>query len=209
MSFNRDTLAKLRRSTLFELVFTIVVAVGLALSVQALALKPYRIPSASMEPTLKIGERVLVNRVSHRLGSAPKVGDIIVFMPPVGAASGICGIHGEGEGSLTPCSRTIPRRASPPYVKRVVAVAGDTIAIRNGHAVRNGKLAHEPFIAPCGAGSECEFPHPIRVPPNSVYVLGDNRGNSEDSRFWGPVPLSAVIGKAFVAYWPPNRVGGL
>ena len=82
----------MRRSALFELVFAVAVALALALSVQAYAVKPYRIPSGSMEPTLHVGDRVLVNRFSHRIGATPKVGQIVVFHPPSGAdASGRCG----------------------------------------------------------------------------------------------------------------------
>jgi signal peptidase I len=200
---------RLRRHTVFELAFTVFIALALALSIQAYAVKPFRIPSSSMEPTLKVGERVLVNRLSHRLGSTPKVGDIVVFMPPAGAGSEVCGASEEGAGTQTPCGRSVARRTSPPFIKRVVAVAGDTIAIRNGHSVRNGRIEREPFIAPCGDGPDCNFPNAITVPPDSVYVLGDNRGDSDDSRFWGPVPLSAVIGKAFARYWPPDRAGSL
>jgi signal peptidase I len=200
---------RVRRHKLLELALTVVLALGLALAVQAYAVKPFRIPSGSMEPTLQIGERVLVNRVPQRLGFRPKIGDIVVFMPPVSADSEVCGAQDEGAGTHTPCGRTVSKRTSPPYIKRVVAVAGDMIAIRDGHAVRNGKVAKEPFIAPCGDGPECNFPKPITVPPRSVYVLGDNRGNSDDSRFWGPVPVSALIGKAFARYWPPGRVDGL
>jgi signal peptidase I len=202
-------LQRMRKNRLFELVFTIAVALGLALTVQAYAVKPFRIPSGSMEPTLKVGERVLVNRASHRLGASPKVGDIIVFMPPAGAGQEICGVGSEGQGSQTPCGASVARRTSPPFIKRVVGVAGDTIAIQDGHVIRNGKLAREPFTAPCGGGPDCNFPNAIRVPPGSVYVMGDNRGNSDDSRFWGPVPVSAVIGEAFASYWPPDRVGTL
>jgi signal peptidase I len=202
-------LQTLRRNRLFDLVFTVATALGLALCVQAYAVKPFKIPSPSMEPTLRVGERVLVNRFSHRLGGTPKVGDIIVFKPPADADEQFCAARGEGAGTQTPCGRTVAQRTTPPFIKRVVAVAGDTIAIRNGHAIRNGKRADEPFAAPCGAGSGCNFPHAVRVPAGMVYVLGDNRGNSDDSRYWGPVPVSAVIGTAFASYWPLSRVGSL
>jgi signal peptidase I len=91
----------------------------------------------------------------------------------------------------------------------VVAVGGDTIAIRNGHVIRNGKLASEPFTLPCGGVSGCDFPQPIRVPRGDIFLMGDNRGESDDSRYWGPLPVSRVIGAAFVSYWPPSQVGGL
>jgi signal peptidase I len=103
----------------------------------------------------------------------------------------------------------VSRRGPEAFIKRVVAVGGDTIAIRGGHAIRNGVRAREPFTAPCGGGSGCDFPNAVRVPRGSVFVMGDNRGDSDDSRFWGPVPVSAVIGKAFATYWPLQRLGGL
>ena len=200
---------RLRHNRLFELVFTVALALGLALCVQAYAVKPYRIPSPSMEPTLRVGQRVLVNRFSHRLGSSPGVGDIVVFHPPVGADDEACGARGQGEGTQTPCSLAQSKHASETFIQRVVAVGGDTIAIQNGHAVRNGAVAKEPFAAPCHAGDPCDFPTSIVVPGGTVFVMGDNRGDSDDSRFWGPVPVSWVIGTAFATYWPPDRIGTL
>jgi signal peptidase I len=200
-------LRQMRRNSLFELAFSLVIAVGLALTVQAYAVKPYRVPSGSMEPTLTIGQRVLVNRLSHRLGSSPARGDIIVFMPPASADSQTCANPHEGAGHNAPCGESVAKRSTPPFIKRVVAVGGDSLAIRNGHVVLNGVLQKEPFTAPCGGGPDCNFPVPIRIPKGYVYVMGDNRGDSDDSRFWGPVPVSAVIGAAFATYWPPDRIG--
>ena len=202
-------LQRARRSSLFELVFTIVIAVGLALSVQAYAIKPFRIPSGSMEPTLDPGQRVLVNRISHRLGAQPKVGDVVVFRPPAGADAMTCGDPRAGAGTLRPCDRPGPGQNNEIFIKRVVAVGGDTIAIRDGHAIRNGRAASEPFTRPCGGASGCSFPQSIRVPAGYVFLMGDNRGASDDSRYWGPVPVSHVIGEAFATYWPPSRLGAL
>jgi signal peptidase I len=198
-----------RRSKAFELALTLTVAFALALSVQAYAVKPYRIPSGSMEPTLQIGDRVLVNRFSHRLGSAPKVGDIVVFHPPSGAESGSprCGRPDQGSGSPSPCSRPTTGVSSQTFIKRVVGVGGDRIAIRRGHVIRNGQLAREPFIAACGSGWECNLPREITVPSDAVFLMGDNRGMSLDSRFWGPVPVTRVIGQAVAVYWPPRDLG--
>jgi signal peptidase I len=75
--------------------------------------------------------------------------------------------------------------------------------------IRNGRLQREPFAASCQPGSGCDFPRAVTVPPGDVYLMGDNRGNSDDSRYWGPVPRSWVIGEAFASYWPPGRLGGL
>jgi signal peptidase I len=204
----REILQRLRRNRWFEMAFTIVVALGLALSVQAYAVKPYRIPSGSMEPTLDVGQRVLVDRFTHRLGSSPHVGDVVVFHPPAGADNEVCGKHGTGAGTQTPCAASVGRPDSQTFIKRVVAVGGDSLAIVQGHVVRNGQRAAEPFTAPCG-GPSCNFPRTIRIPRGSVFVMGDNRGDSDDSRYWGPVPVSWVIGRAFATYWPPDRLGGL
>lgn len=204
-------LSQLRRSSLFELAFIVATALFLALAVQAYAVKPYRIPSRSMEPTLKVGDRVIVDRASHRLGARPQVGDIVVFHPPAGADGNgpACGAPATGAGSSSLCARPTSAASDQTFIKRVVAVGGDTIALRDGHAIRNGNRAAEPFAAPCGGADGCDFPRAIEVPAGSLFLLGDNRGASLDSRFWGPVPVSWVIGEAVAGYWPPRRIGGL
>jgi signal peptidase I len=203
----RGLIRRLRSNSLVELVVLVAVALFLALAVQAYAIKPYRIPSGSMEPTLAIGQRVIVDRLTHRLGETPGVGDIVVFNPPAGADDEQCGAAGQGEGTASPCSRPVAHKSGETFIKRVVAVGGDRISIRDGHVTRNGKLAHEPFAADCGGGADCNFPNAITVPKGYVFLMGDNRGESDDSRFWGPVPVSWVIGRAVVTYWPPNRIG--
>src|SRR3954454_9226153 len=205
----RTLIRRVRSNSIVELVVLVAIALFLALTVQAYAVKPYRIPSGSMEPTLHIGQRVIVDRITHRLGSSPSVGDIVVFNPPSGADEEQCGAPAQGEGTPVPCGRPVSERSSETFIKRVVAVGGDTLAIRNGPAIRNGKRASEPFIASCGGGADCNFPQTITVPKGYVFLMGDNRGESDDSRFWGPVPVSWVIGRALVTYWPPNRVGTL
>jgi signal peptidase I len=196
-----------------ELVVIIAVALFFALTIQAFAVKPYRIPSGSMLPTLKIGQRILVDRASHNLGYDPKVGDITVFTPPRGAETGQCGHVGEGPfyngGPATrhSCSEPTAERADTTFVKRVVGLPGDTIAVVAGKVVRNGKTANEPFASSCGGG-ECNL-SPVKVPAGEYFLMGDNRGNSDDSRFWGPVPRAWIIGKAVATYWPPGSIGGV
>jgi signal peptidase I len=199
---------------LVELVVIVAVALGLALGIQAFLIKPYRIPSESMLPTLKVGQRVLVNRIGNNF-SDPHIGEILVFHPPGPAnnegngfgASGQCGVD---FGGGRPCPHESPREATDVnFIKRVVAGPGDTIAIRDGHVILNGKLQKESFIAPCHPGDECNFPTPIKVPPGHWFMMGDNRGQSDDSRFWGPIPKKWVIGGAFATYWPPSRIGFL
>jgi signal peptidase I len=205
-----DTVSRLRRNSLVEVLLTIVIGIAAALAIEAVAVKPYRIPSGSMEPTLKIGQRVLVSRIGHHLGGDPKVGDIVVFDPPFGAAAMLCRDAGHsGAGTRRPCARAGTGKHPQVFIKRVVAVGGDTLAVRNGHVVRNGKLQSEPFISPCSGGSGCNFPDAIRIPKGDVFVMGDNRGSSDDSRFWGPVPVDRIIGRAFATYWPPSRIGGV
>jgi signal peptidase I len=196
------------RRGLLELVLTVAVAVGLAFCVQAYAVKPYRIPSPSMEPTLKVGDRVLVNRFSHRLGASPQVGQVIVFNPPSGADDrpARCGVPVPDQA---PCPVPTARPSSQTFIKRVVGLGGDRIAVRAGHVVRNGVRETDPYIAPCSDGQGCDLPRPVTVPAGYVFLMGDNRGNSDDSRFWGPVPLAWVIGQAVSIYWPLGRVDTL
>ena len=182
----------------------VAVALGLALAIQAFLVKPYRIPSESMVPTLTIGQRVLVNRLGERF-SQPEVGDVVVFHPPAGAESdNQCG---EQPKDGEPCGKPTRTHADVNYIKRVVAGPGDRIAIDNGRVIRNGKPTREPFARPCGGGEECDYPTEITIPAGHYFMMGDNRGASEDSRFWGPVPEKWVIGGAFATYWPPRRIG--
>ena len=189
--------------SILELVFIVGVALALALGIQAFLVKPYRIPSGSMLPTLQEGQRVLVNRIGHSF-MKPEVGDVVVFHPPVGAAQGDCAVD-PPQGSV--CTKANAEESEENFIKRVVAGPGDTIRIVEGRVIRNGKPAKEPFITPCGSGSLCEYPTPFKVPADHYFMMGDNRGASEDSRFWGPVPDEWIIGGAFATYWPIDRIG--
>ena len=191
--------------SLLELVLTVAIAVALALLIQAFIVKPYRIPSGSMEPTLHIGQRVLTNRLSTH----PSVGDIVVFHPPRGAdlGNGVCGDPVAGGGHPEACNLPTQQESSQTFIKRVVGGPGDRISIVNGHVVRNGTAEKDGYIAPCQDGSDCNFPKTIVIPPGDYFMMGDNRGFSDDSRFWGPVPGKWIIGVAFFTYWPPDRIG--
>ena len=193
--------------SLLELVVTVAVAIGLALLIQAFLVKPYRIPSPSMEPTLAIGQRVLTDR----LNTTPSLGDVVVFHPPHGAdpLTPVCGSPTGGDGHAAPCDTPTSSESTQTFIKRVVGMPGDRILIRNGHVIRNGKRESDPYIIPCGADSSCNFPQTITIPPGHYFMMGDNRGQSDDSRFWGPVPDQWIIGVAFFTYWPPNRIGTL
>ena len=195
--------------SLLELAVLVVVALGCAYLVQAFLVKPYRIPSASMEPTLPVGERILVDRIGLHL-SAPKVGDIMVFHPPVdeescaGTGQGPAGTH---SGAQRACDTVGAREAGVTFVKRVVGLPGDHLQIHDGHVIRNGRRETDPYAVACTDDAVCDFPGTIVVPKGDYYMMGDNRPDSEDSRFWGPVPRSWLIGYVFFSYWPLSRFG--
>ena len=188
-------------------VLLVVLSIGLPVAgayiVQAVFVKPYRVPSEAMVPTLKIGDRFLMSRLSAN----PHVGDIVVLNPPAGAEDASeCGVpQVEGRACPTPTRD----RAGVSFIKRIVAGPGDRLAIVDGHVILNGKRRPEPFIAPCGGGDECNFPEPITIPPDHWFMMGDNRGASDDSRYWGPVPGDWILGRAIVRYWPAGRAGTL
>jgi signal peptidase I len=193
-----------RGNSFVETLLIVAVALGLALGIQAFLVKPYRIPSESMVPTLVIGQRVLVNRIGNNFGD-PAIGDVTVFHPPAGAENGKeCGARRMPD---QPCPRPTPEKADVNFIKRIVAGPGDTITIQDGHVVRNGKRQSEPFTQPCGGGEGCTLSRAITIPKDHYFMMGDNRGASDDSRFWGPVPRDWIIGNAFATYWPPKRIG--
>ena len=196
--------------TVAELVLIVAIALGLALAIQAFVVKPYEIPSASMEPTLHIGQRILVDRIGDDI-SGPKLGQVWVFHPPVSetCADGSEGLTSSGRNDPEACDVVGNRESGQTYVKRVVGLPGDRLSIRNGHVYRNGVRERDSYTIPCHGGGECWFPKTFTVPRGDYYMMGDNRPDSLDSRFWGPVPRSWMIGSAFFTYWPPDRVGTL
>jgi len=163
-----------------EVVVIVAAAFVLALLVQQFVVKPFAIPSPSMEPTLVQGDRVLVNRLVYHFRS-PRRGDIIVFHPP-------------------------GRPGSDPFIKRVVGVGGDTIAVHDGLLYVNGVPRDEPFIKEHPIVGE--FPETV-IAQGYVWAMGDNRNNSGDSRVLGPVSEKAIMGEAFGVYWPLGRIRGL
>jgi len=201
--------------SIVELLIIIAVALGLALGIQAFIVKPYRIPSGSMEPTLDVGQRVLVNRLGMHF-SEPHVGEVAVFHPPEGAEQQECGptphvVATDGAA----CAVPLPKKSSENFIKRIVAGPGDEMYVKEGHVYRRAHgtstfvREKDGYIRECGASTECNFPVHIKIPPGHWFMMGDNRGESDDSRFWGPVPTSWIIGGAFATYWPPDRIGSL
>jgi len=151
----------------------------------------YRVPSGSMEPGLSIGAHVLVKPIT----STPSVADIVVFHPPRDAEQEVCGPtpHVIKLGGAA-CAEPEPEPSVVKFIKRIVGAPGDTISIVEGHVIRNGIREQDSYIRACGSSPECNFPTPIKIPPDEWFMLGDNRGESDDSRFWGPVPTSWIIG---------------
>jgi signal peptidase I len=164
-------------------------AVLLAVLLRLFVVQTYFIPSVSMYPTLKIGDRIVVNQLSYRLHAVHQ-GDIVVFARP---SSENCG------GPQV-----------PDLVKRVIGLPGQTISLLHGHVVIDGKRldeswlpASEQGVTEAGpSGTAYDLLHPYRVPAHDYFVMGDNRVNSCDSRWWGPISRSLIVGKVDLRVWP-------
>ena len=174
---------------------TIVGAIAIVLAIKAWVVNPYRIPSSSMEPTLhcarpgsgceaRFSDRVLANRFIYHFRS-PERGDIIVFKTPPSAEQK-CGAGGT-------------------FVKRLVALPGETWEQRDGAVYINGKRLVEPYVTP-DRRDQSTFPA-RKIPEGRYFFMGDNRSQSCDSREWGAVPRKNIIGEVFFVYWPPLRIG--
>jgi signal peptidase I len=194
------------KSSIVELFIIVPIALLLALAIQAFLVKPFRIPSESMVPTLEVSQRVLVDRVTFRF-SDPHRGDVVVFKAPKGAEENRCGVEPPPNGS--PCPEPTDEQSDENFIKRVVAVPGDRLKVVQGRVYINGKRQDEPFVNEdtdfnCDI---CNLPNEITIPPDHFFMMGDNRGESADSREWGPVPEDWIVGNAFFTYWPPDKVG--
>jgi signal peptidase I len=192
-------------AVLRETVTLVVLAVLLAVVFKTLLVQAFFIPSGSMEPTLDISDRVLVEKVSYRLGEV-EPGDIVVFvhnepgLPSSEPSNPVAGFFtglGQAIGLTPPSERD--------FIKRVVGVPGDTLNCQGGKLFRNGKAVSEPYLAE-GTTTECSR---VRVPAGKLYVMGDNRNNSQDSRVFGAIDDDVVVGRAFVRIWPFGRTGWL
>jgi signal peptidase I len=149
-----------------------------AFLVKTFLIQAFYIPSGSMLPTLEIQDRVLVNKLSYDLHPVHR-GDIIVFKSP-----------DQTPGQVKD------------LIKRVIGIPGDTVEAHDGKLFVNGVAQNEPFLGPGVTTGPLE---PQKIPPGHYWVMGDNRGNSKDSRFFGAIPKSLIIGRAFVRVWPIGR----
>jgi signal peptidase I len=188
-----------------ELPFLLIIAVVLALMVKSLVLQAFFIPSKSMEATLLVGDRVLVNRLAYRVGE-PAHGQVVVFFradpeagpTPTGAMGFVKRTFAQAVGNAPPGSEDL--------IKRVIGVPGDVLFARDGVLWRNGQKLDETYLRP---GTKTSSFGPIRVPDGHIWVMGDNREDSFDSRRFGPIDQDALVGRAVVLIWPFNRVTSL
>lgn len=183
-------------STVVDWLATIALAIGFVLAFEAEVAKPYRIPSASMEPTLhcarpaqgchaKFSDRIIALRLAYRFRD-PARGDVVVFKPPA-LASTRCG---GAEGGA--------------FVKRIVGMPGEVVSERDGHVLIDGRPLAEEYVPASERDSQtATWP---RVAPNHYFVMGDNRSDSCDSRSWGTVARGDLIGPVVLTYWPPGRL---
>ena len=156
----------------------------------------YAVPSGSMLPTVKVGSIVTVDLNAYRTRT-PALGDIVIFHPPKNYSVGCLNPTEGGTGGRgqKPCGVARKEKSGATFIKRIVGLPGDRIAMNNGHVYRNGVRETDPYIARCGDLPTCDYPVAITVPRGDYYLMGDNRGESDDSRFFGPVPKSWIIGK--------------
>jgi len=157
-------------------------------------LRAWRVPNGAMEPTLRTGATVYTKPGHFHV----RIGDIVIFHPPRGALAAGVGACGVRISSNELCSKPAGGRSSDFFIKRVVALGGQRIAIFGGHVMLDGKLQAEPFAraSGCGLSQICNYLNAIVVPHGDAFMLGDNRSESDDSRFWGPVPLAWIVGIA-------------
>jgi len=188
-----------------ETVVLVALAILLAVVFKTFLVAAFYIPSGSMESTLNVSDRVLVEKVSYRFGDVQN-GDVVVFvhddlgLPPSGSSNPIARFFsslGQAIGLVPPSDRD--------FIKRVVGVPGDEIAC-DGHLLRNGKPVDEPYLDPGVTTEGCKT---MTVPAGKLYVMGDNRTNSQDSRSFGVIDRSDVVGRAFVRIWPLTHGGWL
>jgi signal peptidase I len=183
-----------RTRWLREAVIVVVVAVVFAVVLRTFVVQTFFIPSGSMEPTLQIGDRILVNKLSYHLHGVGR-GDIVVFSRP---PTENCG--GPEVNDL---------------VKRVIGLPGELISLSGGDVYVNGKRLDESWLPsseqgvtkPGPSGTSYSLDQPFRVPSNDYFVMGDNRTDSCDSRFWGPISKSLIVGKVEMRVWPVSSIG--
>ncbi|HEU4866609.1 MAG TPA: signal peptidase I [Actinomycetota bacterium] len=184
-----------------ELPVLVVVALGIAILVKAFVVQAFFIPSGSMEDTLKINDRVLVSKFTYRL-SEPKYPNVVVFESPLAER-----IPEPEKGPFQAVVDNVMQglglqSSEQDFIKRVIATEGQTVQVKLGSVYVNDVKLDEPYRKDMNPMPDYG---PTTVGKDKVFVMGDNRSNSEDSRVFGPIPKSTIVGKAFVLIWPLNR----
>jgi signal peptidase I len=181
-----------QKSTVREYAEALFVALLLALVIRTFVVQAFKIPSGSMLPTLQIGDHILVNKFIY----GPRL-EIPLTQLSIGQ---LPGLRKPAPGDIVVF--VWPKDRSKDFIKRVIAVEGQTIEVRDRHVYIDGKQWDDPHATYTQArGRPGDGYGPFTVPPNHVFVMGDNRDQSYDSRFWGPVPMSDIKGKALIIYW--------
>jgi signal peptidase I len=200
---NKNLTSTKIKSFLRETIELIVTVLILVIIIRNGLGEPRWIPSASMRPTLIEGDRLIIEKVSGFV-STPKRGDILVFYPPKEEL---------GQSLWAKFTRLIGYfNNDTAYIKRVIGLPGDNIEIKSGYGVLiNGRYLKEPYIEKnsfigCNRNSGM-YCGPMKVPANNYFMMGDNRDNSQDSRYWGFLPKNRIVGKAYLRFWPLNRIG--
>ena len=196
-----------RRRLLVETALLVITAVLIAVVLRASVAQAFRIPSSSMEPQLQVGDRVVVSRISYELHD-PRRGDIVVFDCPPGAGCPVDdGGHPVGRAVETVLEALLVRQPRvEEFIKRVIALPGETVQGKEGSVWIDGRRLVEPYL---GDGVQTTDFAPVTIAPGDVWVMGDNRGNSSDSRVFGPIDVDTIVGRAVFRVWPPQRTAFL
>ena len=201
-----DSLAPIRpkphRSFWKELPFLILIALVVAVLIKTFFVQAFWIPSGSMEDTLQINDRVLVNKLSYRFGDVER-GDVVVFDDPRGVKEPESVPQAVIRNLLESVGLSTPKSE---YIKRVIALPGETIQVRSGMVEIDGVVIDEPYLHPFSTMPDFG---PETVGENQLFMMGDNRNASQDSRVFGPIDADTVVGRAFVVLWPPSSWSGL
>jgi signal peptidase I len=193
-----------RRPLILEIPVLVLAAFVIAFTVKTLLVQAFFIPSESMVPTLLIGDRVVVSRVSYRVHE-PHRGDVVVFSSPYNLPHpGDSMPHRFVKVFLQSFGLSQPKDED--FIKRIVGLPGDTVDSHGGRIYVDGRQLQEPYLPP--SLRTRDFP-PILVPPHHLWVMGDNRGASSDSRVFGPIDEGKIVGRAILRIWPPNRLAFL
>ena len=195
------------RRAAVEVAVLVGTALILAVVLRATVAEAFRIPSASMEPQLQVGDRVVVSRLAYHLHD-PRRGDIVVFPCPPRAGCAPAAHDNAVMSALHTVEEAVMLREPQPeeYIKRVIAVPGETVEGRDGSVWIDGRRLVEPYLPP--GTSTSDFP-PQKILPGHLWVMGDNRGNSSDARVFGQIEQRSIVGRAIVRAWPPWRTAFL